>query len=100
MTPIFFGGLLRHWLERGTADAKEAGERRERGILLGSGFVGGEGLLGVGIAGAAITLGGRPEGVGTGWLGGEATAMAAGLLAFLAFAAWFVWNIRRGSTRS
>jgi putative OPT family oligopeptide transporter len=100
MTPIFFGGLLRHWLERGTADAKEAGERRERGILLGSGFVGGEGLLGVGVAGAAIALGGRPEGVGTGWLGGEATAMAAGLLAFLAFAAWFVWNIRRGSTRS
>jgi putative OPT family oligopeptide transporter len=96
MTPIFLGGLLRHWMERRSRNAEEAGERRERGILLGSGFVGGEGLLGVGIAGAAFMLGRRPEGIGTGWLGGEGVATLVGLAAFLAFAAWFVLRVRRG----
>ena len=95
MTPIFVGGLLRWWAERSAAGTDEIGERRERGILLGSGFVGGEGLLGVGIAGAAFTLGRRPEGIGIGWLGGEAAAMVVGLMAFLAFAAWFHMQVNR-----
>jgi glutamine cyclotransferase len=59
MTPIFLGGLLRWWAERSAARRGRGMERRERGILLGSGFVGGEGLLGVGIAGAAFVLGRR-----------------------------------------
>jgi putative OPT family oligopeptide transporter len=96
MTPIFLGGLLRYWMERSAPDAGEAGERRERGILLGSGFVGGEGLLGVGIAGAAFMLGQRPEGLGTDWLGSEGVAMLVGLATFMAFAAWFVLRVRRG----
>jgi putative OPT family oligopeptide transporter len=95
MTPIFLGGLLRWWAERSAAGTDETNERRERGILLGSGFVGGEGLLGVGIAGAAFVLGRRPEGIGTGWLGGEAAAMSVGLVAFLAFAAWFYLQVSR-----
>ena len=95
MTPIFLGGLLRWWAERSAAGNDETGERRERGILLGSGFVGGEGLLGVGIAGAAFALGRRPEGIGTGWLGGEAAAMGMGLVAFLAFAACFHLQVNR-----
>jgi putative OPT family oligopeptide transporter len=97
MTPIFVGGLLRLWAERSAGDSGEAMERRERGILLGSGFVGGEGLLGVGIAGAAFVLGRRPSGLGTDWLGGETIAMLVGLAAFAAFAAWFVVQVRRGS---
>jgi putative OPT family oligopeptide transporter len=95
MTPIFLGGLLRWWAERSAADETEVNDRRERGILLGSGFVGGEGLLGVGIAGAAFVLGRRPLGVGTGWLGGDAAAMLAGLAAFAAFALWFFLQVRR-----
>lgn len=95
MTPIFLGGLLRWWAERSSAGIDETGERRERGILLGSGFVGGEGLLGVGIAGAAFVLGRRPDGIGVGWLGGEAVAMGVGLVAFLAFAAWFYLQVSR-----
>jgi putative OPT family oligopeptide transporter len=95
MTPIFLGGMLRWWAERSAAGTDETSERRERGILLGSGFVGGEGLLGVGIAGAAFVLGRRPEGVGTSWLGGEAAAMGIGLVAFLAFAAWFYLQVSR-----
>jgi putative OPT family oligopeptide transporter len=95
MTPIFLGGLIRWWAERSARHAEEVGERRERGILLGSGFVGGEGLLGVGIAGAAFVLGRRPLGVGTDWLGGEVVAMLVGLAAFAAFAAWFILQVRR-----
>jgi putative OPT family oligopeptide transporter len=95
MTPIFLGGLIRWWAERSARQADEAGERRERGILLGSGFVGGEGLLGVGIAGAAFVLGRRPLGLGTDWLGGELVATLVGLVAFAAFAAWFVLQVRR-----
>jgi putative OPT family oligopeptide transporter len=95
MTPIFLGGLLRWWAERSAAGTDEVNERRERGILLGSGFVGGEGLLGVGIAGAAFVLGRRPLGIGTGWLGSDAVAMLVGLAAFTAFAAWFYLQVRR-----
>jgi len=95
MTPIFLGGLLRWWAERSAASPAESGERRERGILLGSGFVGGEGLLGVGIAGAAFVLGRRPLGIGTDWLGGDAFAMVVGLTAFMAFAAWFYLLVSR-----
>ena len=67
MTPLFFGGLIRWWIERRSPDRHTAEIRRERGILLGSGFVGGEGLLGVALAGAALTLGRRPDGLGTDW---------------------------------
>jgi hypothetical protein len=95
MTPIFLGGLLRWWAERSATGADEANERRERGILLGSGFGGGEGLLGVGIAGAAYVLGRRPLGIGTDWLGGDTAAMAAGLIAFSAFAIWFYLQVSR-----
>ncbi|MCH7872487.1 MAG: OPT/YSL family transporter, partial [Planctomycetes bacterium] len=52
MVPVFLGGLLRLAMERRGASDEEKAERRERGILLGSGLVGGEGLFGVLIAGA------------------------------------------------
>jgi putative OPT family oligopeptide transporter len=94
MTPIFLGGLLRWWAERSSAGTDESNDRRERGILLGSGFVGGEGLLGVGIAGAAFVLGRRPLGIGTDWLGTDAVAMVVGMTAFAAFAAWFFLMVR------
>ena len=43
-------------MEARAANEARAQSRRERGILLGSGFVGGEGLLGVGIAAAVGAL--------------------------------------------
>jgi uncharacterized oligopeptide transporter (OPT) family protein len=95
MTPIFFGGMLRLWLERSSADAQQAVERRNKGVLLGSGFVGGEGLLGVAIAGVAFWQGARPEGFGLDWLGPPWVANLVGFFAFLAFAAWFVKRIRK-----
>jgi len=94
MTPIFLGGLLKGWLERRSHDEQVAAGRRDRGVLLGSGFVGGEGLLGVAIAGVAFYQGTRPEGVGTGWLGPEWLATTVSFLAFVLFVAWFVRKVR------
>jgi putative OPT family oligopeptide transporter len=94
MTPVFVGGLIRLWLEHSAKDKAEAADRRERGILLGSGFVGGEGLLGVGIALVAVAQSRRPEGIGTGWLGNEVVAMLVGAAAFAAFIAWFTRSSR------
>ncbi len=86
MVPVFFGGLLRWNAERLAADEDERSSRRERGVLFGSGLVGGEGLLGVGIALVAARLGRAPRGIGYEWAGDYAqvvTALAFGLLAFI-----------------
>jgi len=94
MTPIFLGGMLKLWLERSSRDEEQAVERRDKGVLLGSGFVGGEGLLGVAIAGAAFILGSRPEGIGLEWLGPQWLANSVSFVVFLLFAAWFVKRVR------
>jgi uncharacterized oligopeptide transporter (OPT) family protein len=94
MTPIFLGGMLKLWLERSSKDEEQAVERRDKGVLLGSGFVGGEGLFGVAIAGAAFILGSRPGGIGMGWLGPEWLAGSVSFAVFLLFAAWFVKRVR------
>jgi putative OPT family oligopeptide transporter len=94
MTPIFLGGMLKLWLERSSKNEEQAIERRDRGVLLGSGFVGGEGLLGVAIAGMAFVQGARPAGIGTGWLGPDWLVSSVSFLFFLLFAAWFVKRVR------
>lgn len=54
MVPVFLGGMMRLGVERFARDKKAKTEQRERGILFGSGLVGGEGLIGVAIAGAVF----------------------------------------------
>lgn len=93
MTPLFIGGLLRGFFERRAKSEDEASQRRERGVLLGSGFVGGEGLLGVGIAGVAFVQNRKPDGIGTEWLG--SAAEIAGLVAFGFLIAGFIRLVRR-----
>lgn len=95
MTPLFVGGLLRGYFERRSASPDLAADRRERGVLLGSGFVGGEGLLGVGIAAVAFMQNRKPDGIGTGWLGQPWVAELAGLAAFAVLVAYFVHLVRR-----
>ena len=95
MTPLFLGGLLRGFFERRAGSKTDAATSRERGVLLGSGFVGGEGLLGVAIAGAAFMLGRKPDGVGTEWLGPHWLAEFVGLLAFGFLIVSFVRMIRK-----
>jgi len=94
MTPIFLGGMLKLWLERKSKDEQQAAARRDTGVLLGSGFVGGEGLLGVAIAGVAFFQGARPAGIGLGWMGPDWLANIISFAAFMLFAAWFVRRVR------
>lgn len=86
LTPIFLGGMLRLWLERRAADAEDASSRRERGVLFGSGLVGGEGLLGIGIAAAAFLQDTPPKGFGFDWAGAAAPFVALAALGLLVLA--------------
>ena len=54
MATVFAGGLLRWWMERRAATEEERLRRREQGVLFGSGLVGGEGVLGVLVAGVVF----------------------------------------------
>jgi len=94
MTPVFLGGLLRHWLERSASSPEEAATRKDEGVLFGSGLVGGEGLLGVGIAATAAIAGAAPAGIGPEWAGDAADWLA--LVAFGLLTVLFV----RSCTRS
>jgi len=94
MVPIFLGGMMRMLIERRARTEGEAAERRERGILFGSGLVGGEGLLGVVIAGVAFRLGRAPEGLGFEWAGGAAQWVALFAFALLVVSFWRIATAR------
>lgn len=86
MTPVFLGGCLRAGLDRWNAGKKDADERRDQGILFGSGLIAGEGLMGVGTAGLALALGRKPPGLGWSWpfgLGPVVSLLLFGVLALL-----------------
>jgi putative OPT family oligopeptide transporter len=86
MVPVFLGGLLRHVMVRRAPDAEEKVARRDRGVLFGSGLVGGEGLMGVAIAalaGLAARGGAERWTLGTGWAGPAAEWLALALFVAL-----------------
>ncbi len=67
MTPVFVGGCIRHFLEKSAGtDEEKKGSRKEQGILLGSGLIAGEGIMGVFIAAYAF-FAGKPKGIGLVW---------------------------------
>ena len=96
MAAVFVGGLLRWALTR-KVPAEEAERRRERGVLFGSGLVGGGGLTGVLLALWVGARGGRPiEGIGP-----DLPLVVDEILALLtigAIAATAVWYVRRGAS--
>ncbi|KPK36035.1 MAG: peptide transporter, partial [Phycisphaerae bacterium SG8_4] len=92
MVPVFLGGLLRFFAEKKSSDEEETSLRREKGVLLGSGLVGGEGLLGVGIAGVAVILKHAPKGIGYDWADWLAPWLSALALVFLG---WTFWRLIR-----
>jgi putative OPT family oligopeptide transporter len=94
MVPVYLGGALRYLAEKRAASKEESDERRERGVLFGSGLVGGEGLLGVAIAVTtfvAVQYYDRdttPGIIGPEWAGAAAPWLAAGLMALLIAGFW------------
>jgi len=97
MVPVFFGGSLRWWLERRARTSEESEARRERGVLFGSGLVGGEGLMGVVIAGMAAWAVARdqsPWSFGVAWAGAAAPWLGALALAALVVVFWRVSTSR------
>jgi putative OPT family oligopeptide transporter len=82
MVPIFLGGILRRFLEKRSSTPEVAEARRDRGVLFGSGLVGGEGLLGVAIAAVAFKLG-RTPGIGADWAGRLEDLLGLALIALL-----------------
>ena len=100
MVPVFLGGLLRMILEGRAVTSTERVARRDVGILFGSGLVGGEGLVGVVIAGAAgyaVSRGQAPWSLGYEWAGGAAEWLAFGLLVALV---GFFWRLASSQTAS
>ncbi len=69
MTPIFIGGFLRQLVENRAKNEEVRASRKEKGILLGSGFIAGEGIAGVLIALYAFVAKAKPEGIGLVWPG-------------------------------
>jgi putative OPT family oligopeptide transporter len=83
MTPIFVGGVVRQIVEeRAGKDRELRTRRKEKGILLGSGFIAGEGIAGVLIALYAFIAKAKPKGIGLIWPGalGDFIALGAFLL--------------------
>jgi len=106
MVPVFFGGMLRWIVERRARDGEDRAARRERGVLFGSGLVGGEGLLGVAVAGVTLWQNYPPDPskanlplpleVGYSW-GSEPVTMLAGAAVMIALAGFFYWRCRAGA---
>lgn len=92
-TPVMIGGLLRGWLDRRRSMTDEARETaRQRGVLLASGLIAGEAVLGLFLAGFIVVVGRW----GLGWSlalphpwGASAEAWI-GFLGLLALGAWFL----------
>jgi len=85
MTPVFVGGCLRALVEhRAKQRDEDVEERTGKGVLLASGMIAGEGLVGVALAVYAYAAGGRPGGWGLAWPGRVDEIAAAVAFTFLA----------------
>jgi len=83
MTPVFVGGCLRHFVEKRKQKAEK--DEGDPGVLLGSGFIAGEGIVGVLIAAYASVAGKLPGGLDLDWLGPFDDLLALALFAALGF---------------
>lgn len=95
MTPIFVGGVIRRITEARNRHALTdfAEKQTDTGVLLGSGLIAGEGIMGVTIAAFAVFTGTRPAGLPFGLEGipGEVVSFAA----FLALG-YYIYRMETG----
>jgi len=92
MVPIFIGGAIRKIIEKKSMGDKELlAKRREKGILFGSGLVGGDGLMGV-IVGLLVILKVRPKVLPDNWAGDFNILIG---LIFFSILAYFLINSTR-----
>jgi putative OPT family oligopeptide transporter len=95
-TPIFVGGCIRYFVEKSTrGDEPLRKHKEEQGVLLGSGFVAGEGVMAVIISFYAYIVGHKPEAVS--WALSETTGKIVSLLAFAAVGFFLVQMTRKRS---
>lgn len=97
MTPVFVGGCVRALAEKLSGrqgdSADQTRSRIEMGVLLASGLIAGEGVMGIGKAIYAISTGAKPTGVSWGL-----TGTAGSVVSLLAFAA-LGWLLLRTTRR-
>jgi putative OPT family oligopeptide transporter len=88
MTPVFIGGMIRHLVEK---RYKVEGDKKgkDQGILMGSGFIAGEGLSGVVIAVIAVAMSTTPKffeiDYSPAWIGEVVSVLAFTLLGWLLY---------------
>jgi len=84
MTPVFAGGMIKALVERRRKiQVQDIAEKQtDKGVLLGSGLIAGEGIMGVMIAGYALATSEQPAGVSFGL-----TGIPGELLSFIVFCA-------------
>jgi len=82
MTPVFLGGVIKYFVEKGKKKKTEdiAEKQTDTGVLLSSGLIAGEGIMGVLIAGYAVWTASRPGGLSFGL-----TGIAGDWLSFIIF---------------
>lgn len=99
MTPVFIGGMIRHFIEKKYGKDKEKVEKgKDEGILMGSGFIAGEGLMGVVIAIFAVILGRSPNFLEIHypekWMGMVVSSLVFGILG------WYLYRIAAKSRKN
>jgi hypothetical protein len=94
MTPVFVGGCLRALVEwRAKEQQLDPAPQTERGVLMGSGLIAGEGLTGVAIALWAFLAGAKPQGFGIQYPPYVGEIISLGMFAVLGYL--LVWASRR-----
>ena len=96
MTPLFIGGVIRYIVDKKYGKEKEE-KGKDQGLLLGSGLIAGEGLMGVVIAAIAVAISQSPKyfeiHYPAKWIGS--------LVSMIAFTAlgWFLYSIATKSRK-
>ncbi len=93
MTPIYVGGMLRFFLEKKSGDEKAKKKKSEKGILLGSGFIAGEGITMVLVALYAFIIKAKPKGIGLVWPGSLGDIVA--LIVFIGLTAFLYYRVKK-----